>query len=440
MSAKGSKIDFLITPIRQFIRQEKSGGIVLLISILLAIFLANSPWSEAYFRFLEQKFGFFFNGEKYLEFSIQHWINDGLMAMFFFVVGLGLKRELIAGELSDRRKALLPAGAALGGMIVPALIFILLNPVGEASKGWGIPMATDIVFALGVLFLVGSKVPLSLKIFLTALAIVDDLAAVLVIAFFYTSEISLTNLLIAFCFMMVMFAANKMGVRNIVFYAVVGIGGLWVAFLLSGIHATIAAVIAAFLIPADARIDENEYADNIDDYLSQFKEIDPNNFPTLTGEQVHVLSEIKGRTNQAIPPLQRLEHAIHPFVNFVVIPLFVLANAGVSFAGFGFDKLFDGHIALGVFGGLVLGKVIGISSVTWLFIKLKIAPASKGMTLKNIIGLGFLGAIGFTMSLFITSLAFSGETHLMQAKVGLFAASIVGGLLGYLILRGKEPN
>ncbi len=430
-------IDILLSPIQRFIHQEKSGGIILGFSVIIAIFLANSPWSAYYFHFLEQNLGFVFNGKPYLEFSIHHWINDGLMAVFFFVVGLELKREIIAGELSNPRKALLPIGAAIGGMLFPACIYWLLNPHGEAGQGWGIPMATDIVFALGVLYLVGNKVPLSLKVFLAALAIVDDLAAVLVIAFFYTSEISVINLIAGLCFTIIMYAGNKMGIRNVFFYAIVGIGGLWVAFLLSGIHATIAAVIAAFTIPADVRIDEKLYSHKIRDYLNRFNKIDPNNLPTLTNEQVHVLDNIKDTTNQAIPPLQRLEHALHPFVSFIIIPIFVLANAGISLSGINFDNLFGNNIFIGVSMGLLVGKVIGIVTFTYLFTRLKIAPASEGMNLKNLIGIGLLGSIGFTMSLFIASLAFTDEIYLIQAKAGIFTASIIGGTLGYFVLKRK---
>jgi NhaA family Na+:H+ antiporter len=238
-------IDKIIYPVQRFMQQQKASGIVLGISVLVALFLANSPWSESYFAFFEHKLGFRFDGNDYLEYSIHHWVNDGLMAIFFFVVGLELKREIIAGELSEPRKAILPISAAIGGMLMPALIYFFLNPHGEVSNGWGIPMATDIAFALGVLYILGDKVPLSLKVFLAALAIVDDLGAVLVIAFFYTSDISVVNLLIGFGFVIVMYIGNRMGVRNIFFYMLLGIAGVWTAFLLSGVHATIASVLAA---------------------------------------------------------------------------------------------------------------------------------------------------------------------------------------------------
>lgn len=433
-------IDKITQPIQRFIQQEKAGGIILGISVVVALILANSPWSASYFGFLEQKIGFQFSGETYFNLSILHWINDGLMAIFFFVVGLELKREIVGGELSNPRKALLPIGAAIGGMLVPALIYFAFNPTGEMSNGWGIPMATDIAFALGVLYLLGSRVPLSLKIFLTALAIIDDLGAVLVIALFYTSEISLLSLFIGLGIVLVMFIGNRMGVRNVVFYAVLGILGVWVAFLLSGVHATIAAVLAAFTIPADVSIKENTYILKIQNYLSKFKAVDPDdNIPTLTNKQLHILEEIKVSTKKAMPPLQRLEHNMHPMVTFLIIPIFALANAGVSLA-IDAEQLFSTNVALGVALGLLVGKVVGIVGFTVLLVKLKVAPFPTGMNLKNLFGLGLLGAIGFTMSLFITSLAFTTEAYITQAKIGIFVASILAGLFGYMLLSREKKE
>lgn len=431
-------IDKVTYPIQKFIQQEKAGGIVLGISVIIALFLANSPWSDQYFEFFQHKIGLQFNGESFLNYSFIHWINDGLMAIFFFVLGLELKREIVGGELSNPRKALLPIAAAFGGVVVPAIIYLILNPTGEVSSGWGIPMATDIAFALGVLYLLGSKIPLSLKIFLTALAIVDDLVAVLVIAFFYTSEISFVSLSIGLGFVLIMFIGNKMGVRSIFFYAFFGIIGVWIAFLLSGVHATIAAVLAAFTIPADMRIGENAYIDKIQYYLKKFKAMDANDeIPTLTNEQLHILDKAKEGTKEIIPPLQRLEHAMHPFVTFIVIPLFALANAGISLS-IDIEQLFSTNVAMGVTLGLLLGKVIGVVGVTLLLVKLKVAPFPEGMNIRNLFGIGLLAAIGFTMSLFITSLAFTEEVYMTQAKIGIFTASLIGGILGYMLLNKKN--
>ena len=440
---KREPIEKITKPIQRFIQQEKAGGIMLGISVIIAMILANSAWSESYFAFFEHKLGLIFDNQRFFEFSIHHWINDGLMAIFFFVVGLELKREFVGGELSNPRKALLPIGAAIGGMLVPALIYILLNPEGEVSHGWGIPMATDIAFALGVLYLLGSRIPLSLKVFLTALAIVDDLGAVLVIAFFYTSDISFMSLAAGLGFAFIMFLGNKMGVRNILFYALFGILGVWVCFLMSGVHATIASVIAASMIPADVKIREDLYVERVKNYLNRFRSIDPKNeIPTLTNDQLHLLETIKVDTNKAIPPLQRLEHAMHPFVSFVVIPIFALANAGVSL-DIDLDVLLSTNVALGVALGLLIGKVIGVVGFTVFLVKMKIAPLPYGMNMKNLFGLGLLASIGFTMSLFITSLAFTNSEYMIQAKIGIFAASIIGGILGYLLLSSgtiKDQN
>ncbi|WP_209391067.1 Na+/H+ antiporter NhaA [Chryseobacterium sp. RR2-3-20] len=427
-------IDKITQPVQRFIQQEKSGGLLLGISVIIALILANTPLSDGYHHFLEQTLGFRWNGESFFDFTVHHWINDGLMSVFFFVVGLELKREIIGGELSNPRKALLPIVAAIGGMVMPAVIFLMLNPSGEMHKGWGIPMATDIAFALGVLFLLGKKIPLSLKVFLTALAIVDDLGAVLVIAFFYTSDINLTYLSIGLLILAIMYLGNKMGVRSIFFFAFLGIVGVWTCFMISGVHATIAAVLAAFTIPADVKIKENLFIAKISSYLERFKNLDPTeNTPTLTNDQLHVLEKINEATNAATPPLQILEHAMHPVVTFVIIPIFAIANAGVSL-NIDLNSLFDTNIALGVALGLLVGKVVGVVGFTAVFIKLKIAQLPEGMNIRNLLGLGFLASIGFTMSLFVTSLAFSHEEYQTQAKIGIFAASLIGGIIGYIIL------
>ncbi|HLT33207.1 MAG TPA: Na+/H+ antiporter NhaA [Aquaticitalea sp.] len=427
-------IDIIKQPFQEFIQQEKAGGIVLGISIIIALFLANSSLAEPYFEFLSQKVGLQFNGDTYFNLSILHWINDGLMAIFFFVVGLELKREIVGGELANPREALLPVAAAIGGVVFPAIIYYGLNSTGEASNGWGIPMATDIAFALGVLYLLGNKIPLSLKVFLTALAIVDDLVAVLVVAIFYTSDISVLNLFVGLGIVLVMFIGNRMGVRNFLFYGILGILGVWVAFLLSGVHATIAAVMAAFTIPADVKIKENTYIGKIQNHLKKFKSIDPvNDITTLTDDQLHILDGVKQDTNRAIPPLQRLEHAMHPFVTFLVIPIFALANAGVSLT-IDLDQLFSTNVFLGIVLGLLVGKVLGIMGFSFLLVKLKVAYLPKGMNWKNLFGLSLLASIGLTMSLFITSMAFSSEEYIAQAKIGIFTASLIGGVAGYFLL------
>jgi NhaA family Na+:H+ antiporter len=422
-------------PLQSFMRQEKSGGIVLAISVVMALIFANSPLSSHYFHFFEQKLGIAFNGSFYFNYSIHHWINDGLMAMFFFVVGLELKREFIGGELAEVKNTILPICAAIGGMIVPVIFYFAFNAGTTNISGWGIPMATDIAFSLGILYLLGSRVPSSVKVFLTTLAIVDDLGAVIVIALFYTSDISLLNLGIGFSFLLIMFIANKMGVKNVIFYAIIGIGGVWVSFLLSGVHATIAAVLSAFMIPADSRISESIYTQRIKKLLHRFRQAQPNEVSTLEDNQLQILVRMKKDTVYAIPPLQRLENAMHPFVSFVIMPVFALANAGISFDGMDMSLLCSTNIGIGVMLGLLFGKPIGIIGSTLILSRLKIAALPDNMTVRHLFGIGFLASIGFTMSMFVSTLAFNNPSHYVQAVVGIFAASILGSIIGYRLLK-----
>ncbi len=425
-------------PIKLFMGREKSGGIVLILSIALAMILANSNIAESYFHFFEQEVGFIVNGEPYLNYSLHHWINDGLMAMFFFVVGLELKREFIGGELADIRNTILPIGAAIGGMIVPALIFLSLNIGTPQTMGWGIPMATDIAFALGVVYLLGDKVPASAKLFITTLAIVDDLGAVLVIAFFYTSELSIASLLFGLCFLAVMFIGNRLGIKSLFFYAVLGIGGVWVTFLLSGIHATIAAVLAAFMIPADAKINESVYLKRMKKLTRRFEHEEANEVRTLEEGQVDVLTHIQHDTEIAIPLLQQLEHKMSPIVTFLIMPIFAIANAGISFTDLSLSDIFSTHVAVGVTLGLLLGKPIGIIGATFLMVKMRWATLPSAITRRTLLGLGMLASIGFTMSMFISTLAFTDELLMTQAKLGIFLASILGGIGGYVLLNKKS--
>ena len=428
----------LMLPIKLFMGREKSGGIVLLLSVALAMVLANTDLATSYFHFFEQEVGFIVNGEPYLNYSLHHWINDGLMAIFFFVVGLELKREFIGGELADIRNTILPIGAAIGGMIIPALIYLCLNIGTAQSMGWGIPMATDIAFALGVVYLLGDKVPVSAKVFLTTLAIVDDLGAVLVIAFFYTSELSIASLLFGLGFLAVMFIGNRLGIKSLFFYAVLGIGGVWVTFLLSGIHATIAAVLAAFMIPADAKINESVYLKRMKKLTRRFEKEEPNEVRTLEEGQVDVLTHIQHDTEIAIPLLQQLEHKMSPIVTFLIMPIFAIANAGISFTDLSLSDIFSTHVALGVTLGLLLGKPIGIIGATFLMVKMRWATLPSAITRRTLLGLGMLASIGFTMSMFISTLAFTDELLMTQAKLGIFLASILGGIGGYVLLNKKS--
>lgn len=427
----------LFIPALQFLHREKSSGIVLGVFVVLALVLANSPLSEEYTHFLEHHFGFVINGQPYLNFSIGHWVNDGLMSMFFFVVGLELKREFIGGELRDIRKVTLPVMAAVFGMVFPALFYLLFNAGTAEAVGWGIPMATDIAFALAVVYMLGDRVPVSAKVFLTTLAIVDDLGSVIVIALFYTSQINMLNLALGLAFLVLMFIGNRLGVKNVLFYGLLGIGGVWVSFLTSGIHATISAVLAAMVIPADSRIPEAAFIARIKKLTRQFERAGSNDVRTLEPDQLKILAKVQQDSAQAIPPLQQLEHQLHPFVSFVVMPIFALANAGISFVDMDVQVLFANQVAIGVLCGLLLGKPIGIAVAVWVTEKLGIGRRSRSMTWRMVWGIGCLASIGFTMSMFITMLAFTTHEQFVQAKVGIFVASIIGATVGYLLLRKK---
>jgi len=423
---------WIVDPIKTLLSKSTTSGIVLFSSATLALILSNSPWKEEFHHLWEVNFSIGFAG-KYIDKSLHHWINDGLMAVFFFMVGLELKREIIAGELSNPRRAMLPILAALGGMIFPASIYLLFNPTGESQAGWGVPMATDIAFALGVLYMLGNRVPLALKVFLTALAIADDIGAVLVIAFFYTSDIQMMNLLFGAVFLGILIFGNIIGVRSTFFYISIGIGGVWLAFLLSGVHATIAAVLAAFTIPANVKVSEIMYTQKLSKLLDKFREAKPNQLPTVTSEQLHILEDVRKISKLALTPLQRMEHALHPFVTYLIMPIFALSNAGITFSGDIASQALS-PVAVGVFLGLLLGKVIGVLGVVIVAVKLKIAPMPTGVNYMQMLGVSFLAAIGFTMSLFISNLAFGTSVHVVEAKMGIFAASVIASLIGYNIL------
>jgi NhaA family Na+:H+ antiporter len=431
---KKTPIDkWVVEPIAKFISKSSTSGIILFSSAFIAIIISNSPWAAAFHHFWEYEFSVGFNGA-YITKSLHHWINDGLMAVFFFVVGLELKREIIAGELNEPRKAMLPIAGALGGMLFPAIIYFLFNRNGETANGWGVPMATDIAFALGVLYLLGNKVPVSLKIFLTALAIADDLGAVLVIAFFYTSEIHFSGLLTAGIFLIVLVISNLVGIRNTLYYALIGIGGVWLFFLMSGVHATIAAVLAAFTIPASVKIAEKGYISKLEKLTEEFKHADPNNKPTVTNEQLHILEEIRNISKKALTPLQRLEHSMHPLVAYVIMPIFALSNAGVELSGDIFHQV-TSPVTMGIFFGLLVGKFIGVTGVATIMIRMKWASLPEGMNYRHLIGAGILAGIGFTMSLFVAGLAFDTDIYMVEARLGILAASLTASIVGYFVIK-----
>jgi NhaA family Na+:H+ antiporter len=367
--------------------------------------------------------------------SLHHWINDGLMAMFFFTIGLEIKREVLAGELSSIKKASLPIIAAIGGMVVPALVYVAIDyNTPQYLSGWGIPMATDIAFALGLMAMLGKRVPVSLKIFLTALAIADDLGAIMVIAIFYTESINLAELLNAAFFLGVLFTANRLGVRSTTFFALVGAIGVWTSFLFSGVHATIAGVLIAMTIPVRPRIDERSFIERLKSCISIFSKTDPNDKSLLTQRQAEVISKIGKHVDDANTPLQKLEHALHPITIYFILPIFALSNAGVHIEGNILAMLFH-PISLGVMGGLILGKFLGITVFTRLAVYFKIAPLPQGVRWPHIYGMAFLAGIGFTMSMFIADLGFENQQFEEIAKVGIMAASLVAAIAGITILR-----
>ncbi len=431
---KQTKVEVILKPVNDFIKKETTAGVILMVAAVVAMIWANSPFKDSYHKLWHIPFTIGF-GEFVISKDLHHWINDGLMAVFFFVVGLELKRELIGGELSSFKKALLPMAAGLGGMLVPALIYVAFNySTPETMSGWGIPMATDIAFALGILSLLGKRVPISLKVFLTALAIADDLGAVLVIALFYTSNISLDNIGIGAAFLAAMLIANLMGVRKPLIYALLGVGGLWLAFLLSGVHATVAGVLAALAIPARTRINKEGYLHNITLMHDKLEAMPVSKNNLITAQQLHILEKIKTYTRAAETPLQRLEHAMHPIVAFVVMPIFALANAGIELSGDIISELVS-PITLGIFFGLVLGKFIGITGMTYLVVITGLTQLPANTTWRHIYGVALLGGVGFTMSLFISALAFIDPAFILQAKLGIMMASLIAGIMGYLILR-----
>lgn len=423
----------LVRPFQEFAARESAGGILLLACALVALVWANSPWAHQYTALWHTSFRVglgSFNLSKELHF----WVNDALMAVFFFVVGLEIKRELLAGELASPRQAALPILAALGGVVVPALLYTALNVNGPGARGWGIPMATDIAFAIGVMALLGDRVPLGLKVFLTALAIVDDIAAVLVIAVFYTANLAWGALGIAgFCLLLAL-AANRLGVRHPLPYALIG-AVLWITVLQSGVHATIAGILLAFMIPSRTAINQHDFLRHGRAVLDHFE------IASQT-EPLNILSDIEQQTavealedacEKVQPPLHRLEYALHPWVTFVIMPLFALANAGVSLSG-DLAKVVTQPITVGVVLGLVLGKPIGVTLASWLAVRMGLASLPENVSWKHVHGGGWLAGIGFTMSLFMTGLAFTDDAHLKTAKVGILIASSLAGIVGSLLL------
>ena len=419
-------------PALRFTQIEASSGIVLLLAAVVALVWANSAFGDGYEAFWGTYFEFSL-GPIHLEETLRELVNDGLMAIFFFVVGLEIKRELVLGELRDPRAAALPVIGALGGMVVPALMYVAFVGGGAGSRGWGIPMATDIAFSIGVVALLGRRVPVGAKLFLLTLAIVDDIGAITVIAVFYTEDLSLPWLMWALVGLAVVFVAQKSGIRSLVFYVPVGIA-IWFATLESGVHATLAGVALGFLTPAYSLLTPKEFDTRARRILSTYPVGgDTGLDKERANHEARMLSEV---SRESIPPLNRLEHSLVLWSSYVIVPIFALANAGVRFAGISLSEAATSNIALGVTFGLTAGKFFGITIAAYLAVRLGIGKLPRGLTWSHVFGLALLGGIGFTVSLFVTALAFPNDPIIAdQAKIGIFVGSFIAGALGYAWLR-----
>ncbi|MCA9821723.1 MAG: Na+/H+ antiporter NhaA [Dehalococcoidia bacterium] len=416
----------VVEPFQEFMALEAASGIVIVAAAFIALIWANSPWDEQYFELWNEHVHLDFNLFTINE-SLGHLVNDGLMAIFFFVVGLEIKREVVHGQLSTPKSASLPVIAALGGMAVPGLIYLMFNPGGDAAKGWAIPVATDIAFAVGVLSLVGNRVPLSLKIFLLALAIADDLGGIFVIAAFYTDEISLEALMYAGIILLIINGFRLYGVRTLNVYVFFG-ALMWVAVLKSGIHATIAGVVLALFTPASSYYDPNRFRVTARGLLG-----DPDTDDHDARQSLFEEMEDLSRGSEA--PLDRLEHMLAPWVSFLIVPIFALANAGVVITGESVSDAVGAGVSWGIVLGLVIGKPVGIFTFTYLAVRLGLANRPHGVTWLQVFGVGLLGGVGFTVALFITELAFESQVLINDAKMGILAGSIVAAVIGYLFLR-----
>ncbi len=406
---------------RKFLRIEAAGGLLLIIATIVALVWANSPWSDSYHELLHTHITLEVGDLLHLDEPLEAWINDALMAIFFFVVGLEIKRELVAGELRDPRAAALPAIAAIGGMVVPALLFLVFNAGGAGADGWGIPMATDIAFAVGVVSLLGKRVPGAMQGFLLTLAIVDDIGAIAVIAIFYTDDLSTGWLLVAVGTLVVVLLMRLARIWYIPAYVVVG-SFLWLAVFESGVHATIAGVVLGLITPAVALKGE------------------------ATEDDVHVGAAISGQASatvmrranfelkEQVSVSERLEDLLHPFSSFIIIPVFALANAGIEISGDTLSDALSSDVTIGVVAGLVIGKLVGVSVATWIAVRLGISRLPRGASWTHVVGLSAVAGIGFTVSLFITGLAFDDPVVTDEAKLGILAASTIAGVIGALVL------
>jgi len=426
----------ILSPYQKFVQIESFSGILLMAATIIALIWANSPFSESYQSLWQYKIGF-----KTQDFELYKplilWVNDGLMAIFFFLIGLEIKREFLIGELNSIKKVAFPLFGALGGMLVPVGIFILLNQNPETFKGWGVPMATDIAFSLAVLKLLGNKVPLSLKIFLTAFAIVDDLGAVLVIALFYSGSIKFGLLITAIILLSFLYFLSFRGFYSKFLMVLLGII-IWTLFLKAGIHPTLAGVLLAFSIPISQKIRTPEFVENLETITNNIKMASILKKPILSKEQINEIDNLEDWSTKYQSPLQHLEHNLHDWVAYFIIPIFALANAGVVING---DIDLDTALVINIVVCLIIGKSVGISSIIFLAKKIKLVEVPTDISSRQIIGVSFLAGIGFTMSIFIASLAFIDEpVYLDSAKIGILIGSLISAIIGYIILSVKTTK
>jgi len=430
----------IYTPFEHFLHAQTTTGLVLLGMTLVALLLANSPFYEIYQHFIHTKIELDI-GSLVIKNSLHHWINDGLMAIFFFLIGLEIKREILVGELSNIKVAILPILSAIGGMVVPALIYLSINYQNIGENGWGIPMATDIAFAISALVLLGNRVSPAIVTFLVALAIVDDIGAVIVIALFYTAQIHYDFLLLAGVMFALLVVLNRFGIHAVLPYFIIGLF-MWFFMLESGIHATIAGVIAAFTIPSKPKIPPAYFTQQTKNLLDEY-----DNYPVSTDHTIHeqqkaILQNIKDRIDAVSSPAARLENELHLPVSLLVIPLFALANAGIRIDFSSISQVIFEPVSLGIILGLIFGKIIGIAGIAFLAIKIGIAKLPQNSSMSQIFGVSALGGIGFTMSIFIADLAFQNNDALIfQAKIGILLASLLAGVFGFTWLRfiAKAP-
>ena len=426
--------DYIVRPAESFFKKEASSSILLLMATIIAITWANSAVAPFYHKLLHTHISLEL-GKHHISKSLLHWINDGLMTYFIFIVGLEIKREILVGELSSPKSALLPVVAALGGMLVPGAIYFTLNRGTPTAGGWGIPMATDIAFALGAIAVFGRKLPVGLRVFLSAFAIADDLGAVVVIAVFYTKEIIWSYLIICMFFVAGLIVANLLWIRWAVLYALLGLG-MWIAVLNSGVHPTVAGFVVAMFIPARGKYDTDRFVKRVKEIMDEFQCEEQSCGYSILLDRGHLnaVHALEMACHEVETPLQRLEHSLHPWIAFVLLPLFAFANAGLSLKGIDLTSIVHQPLTLGITLGLVLGKPVGIVLFSLLAVKTGIAVLPTEVRWSQIVGAGMLGGIGFTMSLFVSGLSFASPELINYAKLGILSGSTISAIGGIVFL------